>query len=227
MLCARVLRGHHEGEKKQIFVLRVVRGVFQGWLQRLRMGARPGAGLQVDHAAGHARDARRHGLALHRRSRRVSSRPRTPASCWRAPRRSRTSRSRRWSSASASRRDHPRRTRRCSTSTRRSASAAELHAQPRPHVGRAQAQARARAAATRCIQRLRRRPPGRRHGRVLPDDPEHQHRRPDHQERSTSTRCNRATPRRSTRSRPNCATRLPSSRACATSPPTSTSPIRR
>jgi hydrophobic/amphiphilic exporter-1 (mainly G- bacteria), HAE1 family len=33
MLCARVLRGHHEGDKKPIFILRVFERVFQAWLK--------------------------------------------------------------------------------------------------------------------------------------------------------------------------------------------------
>ncbi len=33
MLCARVLRGHQQGEKKQIFILRAFERVFQGWLR--------------------------------------------------------------------------------------------------------------------------------------------------------------------------------------------------
>jgi hydrophobic/amphiphilic exporter-1 (mainly G- bacteria), HAE1 family len=33
MLCARVLRGHHEGEKRQIFILRIFERMFQGWLR--------------------------------------------------------------------------------------------------------------------------------------------------------------------------------------------------
>ena len=33
MLCARVLKGHHEGEKKQMWLLRVFEAVFQSWLR--------------------------------------------------------------------------------------------------------------------------------------------------------------------------------------------------
>ncbi len=33
MLCARVLRGHHGGEPKQIFILRAFERIFQGWLK--------------------------------------------------------------------------------------------------------------------------------------------------------------------------------------------------
>ena len=43
MLCARVLRGHHEGEKKQNVVLRVFERAVPALAQRLRMGARQGA----------------------------------------------------------------------------------------------------------------------------------------------------------------------------------------
>ena len=56
MLCARVLRGHHEGdEKKQFFVLRWFEAFFQTWLKVLRMGAHPRARLQVDHVDDHDR----------------------------------------------------------------------------------------------------------------------------------------------------------------------------
>ena len=41
MLCARVLRAHHEGEK-QNFVLRGFEATFRAWLQRLRMVASTG-----------------------------------------------------------------------------------------------------------------------------------------------------------------------------------------
>src|SRR5262249_15569621 len=33
MLCARVLRGHHEGDKPQIFILRLFERLFQSWLR--------------------------------------------------------------------------------------------------------------------------------------------------------------------------------------------------
>jgi HAE1 family hydrophobic/amphiphilic exporter-1 len=33
MLCARVLRGHQEGERKQMFILRAFERIFQGWLK--------------------------------------------------------------------------------------------------------------------------------------------------------------------------------------------------
>ena len=33
MLCARVLRGHHGGERKQLFILRWFEAAFEGWLK--------------------------------------------------------------------------------------------------------------------------------------------------------------------------------------------------
>ena len=69
--------------------------------ERLRVVARLRAAAQVDHAGGHARHHRRHGLALYRRAQGLlpdrGHRLRASAS----PRRSPTSRSRRWSSGSA------------------------------------------------------------------------------------------------------------------------------
>ena len=80
MLCARVLRGARSRHKKPNIVLRVFERDVRRLAARLRMGARPGAGATSRHAAGDARDARRHRLALHRSCRRASSRRRTPAS---------------------------------------------------------------------------------------------------------------------------------------------------
>ena len=54
MLCARVLRSHHEGEKQNI-VLRAFEAHVQWLAARLRVGARQGARLQVRDAAGHVR----------------------------------------------------------------------------------------------------------------------------------------------------------------------------
>ena len=82
------------------------------------------------------------------------------------------------------RRDHPRTTRRCSTSIRRSASAAPI---PRSTTGRMLVALkpkhergpleRGHSAACAASTSARHR-----HDRVLPDDPEHQRRRPDQQE---------------------------------------------
>ena len=67
MLCARVLRGHHEGERRsRTSCCASFEAHVPGLAAGLRMDARQGAQLQVDHAGGHVRDARRHGLALHR-----------------------------------------------------------------------------------------------------------------------------------------------------------------
>ena len=52
---------------------------------------------------------------------------------------------------------------------------------------------------------------GHRHGGVFPAGAEHQHRRPHHQERISVHAADRATPTRSTQSRPRCATRSPRS----------------
>ena len=69
MLCARVLRGHHEdGEKKRVLPAALVRAHVRDVAALLRMGARPGDPLPGRHAGHHARDHRRHGVALHRHS---------------------------------------------------------------------------------------------------------------------------------------------------------------
>ena len=142
MLCARVLRGHHEGEaKKQIFVLRVFERAFQSWLKGYEWALDRVLAYKSIMLVVTLRDHRRHGLALHRRSRRASSRAKTPASCWRSPRRSRTFRSTPWSSGSARSPTSSAPIRRCSTSIRPSASAGPIHRQPGPHAGRAEAQA--------------------------------------------------------------------------------------
>ena len=60
MLCARVLKAHHEDEKQNV-VLRDVRGDVPGLAPRLRMVARQGARPQVDHADRDGRDDDRHG----------------------------------------------------------------------------------------------------------------------------------------------------------------------
>ena len=49
MLCARVLKAHHEGEK-QMLLLRIFEAVFNGWLKGLRVVARQGAQGQVGDA---------------------------------------------------------------------------------------------------------------------------------------------------------------------------------
>ena len=73
MLCARVLKSHH-GDEKQNFVLRWFERVFEWMLQHLRMDARPGARVQVDHVDGHARHVRRQRSALCHGAQRVSFR---------------------------------------------------------------------------------------------------------------------------------------------------------
>ena len=64
MLCARVLRAHHEDEK-QNFVLRGFEAMFNAWLRGYEWSLDQVLALQVGHAADHVRDACRHGLALH------------------------------------------------------------------------------------------------------------------------------------------------------------------
>ena len=65
MLCARVLRTHHEGEKQNV-VLRALRADVQFVAPRLRVDARQGAQIQVDHPDGDARHDGGHGLSLRR-----------------------------------------------------------------------------------------------------------------------------------------------------------------
>ena len=79
MLCARMLRAHHEDEKAEHRSARV-RGDVPRLAARLRMDARQGAGAQVVHAGRHARDAGRAPSSSTSSSRRASSRSRTPAS---------------------------------------------------------------------------------------------------------------------------------------------------
>ena len=64
MLCARVLRTHHEGEKQNI-VLRVFEAMFNGWLRGYEWALDKVLRLQVRHADGHLRHAWRNHLALH------------------------------------------------------------------------------------------------------------------------------------------------------------------
>jgi multidrug efflux pump subunit AcrB len=79
MLCARVLRGHHEGEqKKPVWILRVFeRALIFG--SKATSGRSTGARLQVGHADGHHGDDHWNGVALYRHSK--ASRRKTPASC--------------------------------------------------------------------------------------------------------------------------------------------------
>ena len=73
-----------------------------------------------------------------------------------------------------------------------------------------QARARAARATVHCAAAPRDQQ-RRRHGGLLPDDPEHQSSAAASPRASTSTRCNRARPRRSISSRRRCATRSPRS----------------
>ena len=65
MLCARVLRTHHEGEKQNV-VLRAFEWMFNMWLKGYEWTPRQGAEIQVHHAAGDLRHDGGHGLSLRR-----------------------------------------------------------------------------------------------------------------------------------------------------------------
>ena len=148
MLCARVLRGHHEGEKKkQMWLLRVFEAPFELWLKSYEWALDRVLAYKSIMLVVTLRHHRRHGLALHRHPQGLLPAAKTPASCWRSPRRSPTSRSTPWPSASA----------RSPRSSRQDPAVLYVNstvgvggpnsiAQQRPHAGRAQAQARARAA---------------------------------------------------------------------------------
>ena len=208
MLCARMLRGHREGERAEHRAARV-RGDVQRLAAGLRMGARQGDCLQGGDAGDHLRHHHRHGLALHRRSRRASSRARIPGFIaghhrggdrhvipgdGRAP--------------APGRRDHSRRTRRSITSIPRSASAVPTRP---PTTG----------ACSSCSSRKSEREPARVVMQRLRADGQRRARDADRSSRasrtsisaaaspraSTSTRCRAAIPRRSIGSRPRCATR--------------------
>ncbi len=85
-----------------------------------------------------------------------------------------------------------------------------------PHAGGAQAQARARALERSHSPHAPCRQPGHRHERVLPDDPEHQCRRPDQQEPVPVHIAIERYRDALQDSRLNCATRFPRSRVCST-----------
>ena len=65
MLCARVLRAHHEGEK-QNFVLRAFEAMFSGWLRAYEWTLDKVIRFKARDAGGHLCHAVRHRLALHR-----------------------------------------------------------------------------------------------------------------------------------------------------------------
>ena len=79
MLCARVLRAHHE-EREAVFCAALVRGDVQRLAARLRMGARQGAGLQIGDAGGHLRHDRSAPSGSTITSPKAFSRSRIPAS---------------------------------------------------------------------------------------------------------------------------------------------------
>ena len=163
-----------------------------------------------------------------RSSPRASSRPRTPGSFPHRPKARPTFRSRRWPFCSDRSPRSSARTRRWITSippsgrvvrTRRSIPAAcSLRSNPRKSAAKARLPSFSACGspptpfpAWRCISRTSRTSTS---PVAFP-------------RASSSTRCNRAIPRSCTRSRRRCARRSPKSRGCATSPPISTSRIRR
>ena len=149
MLCARVLRGHHEGEEAELRPARCSRRCSRAGCAAYEWSLDKVLAYKCDHAGGHACDDRRHGLALHRhpqgllpdRGHRLHAR--------RSPRRSRTSRSTPWSSGSA-------RSPRSSAPTRRSiyvnstvgVGGPNPTANHGPHVRRAEAEDGARRSST-------------------------------------------------------------------------------
>ena len=183
-----------------MFILRIFERMLPELAQRLRMGARQGARSTSRSrwwSPSRRSSARSSSTSS---SPRASSRPRIPASSRRPPRRSRTFRSRPWSSASA-------RSPRSSEPTRRShyvnSTVGVGGPNPTANQGRmldrAQAEGGARRTATAVIQRLRRDDQRRhRHGDLLPDRCRTSMSAAGSPRASTSTRCNRATPRRST-----------------------------
>ena len=231
MLCARVLRGaSRRRARSRIFVLRGFEAMFDGMAARLRMVARPGA-RSTSRSCWWSRFAthRRHGLALHRhpegllpdRGHRLHAR-RSPKAPTDISFQAMVERQRKV--AEIVRKDPAVDYRQFDGRRRRSQSDRQL----RPHAAsrssrraeRGQLDRRDPAAA----------PHGQRgagHGGVLPDDPEHQRRRPHQQERvpvhAAVERHRGALPGRAGAARQDRAGR----RACATSPPISTSRIRR
>ena len=68
MLCARVLRGHHDGERKQnIFLLRWFERIFKVWLRSYEWALDRVIAYKPIMLVITLRHRRRHGLALHRR----------------------------------------------------------------------------------------------------------------------------------------------------------------
>ena len=186
--------------------------------------------LQVDHADGDAvapSPARSGSTSW---CRRASSRPKTPATSSASPRRNTDIVvPGAWSSCSARSPISCARIRRSPTSIPRSAPAA-----PIPSATAAACWSRSsRATSAASCRPVIWRGCGKNANIVagiadlLPADPEHQSRRQAGRRASISTRCNPTTPTRCIGWRRKCATRSPSSRRCATSPPTSTSRIRR
>ena len=227
MLCARVLRTHHEGEK-QNFVLRMFEAMFKGWLRGYEWALDKVIAYKFIVLSAHVRHPGGDVLALHdhpqgllpdrghrlhfridRRRVRRFVRRRWPCCSDRSPRSS--ARTRRWiTSIPPSGRV---------VRTRRSMPAAcSLRSNPRRSAAKARLTSFSACGAPptpfpawRCISRTSRTSTS---PVAFP-------------RASSSTRCNRAIPRSCTRSRRRCATRSPRSRGCATSPPISTSRIRR
>ena len=83
MLCARVLRGHHEATRRSRISSCALfeRACSRAWLNAYEWALDRVLAYKSITLVVTLRDHRRHGLALHRRSRRASSRARTPASC--------------------------------------------------------------------------------------------------------------------------------------------------
>ena len=159
MLCARMLRGHREGEKKQNIVLRVFEAMFKGWLRAYewtldRVIAYKAVMLAITFATIvgtvwlYIVDPEgllpERGYRLHRRHHR-GGRP--------------TRRSRPWSSASARSPRSSARTRRSTTSIPRSAPAVPIR--PPTTAACSSCSSRRTSASRRRVvmQRLRRRPP--------------------------------------------------------------------
>ena len=122
-----------------------VRARLRSLAEELRMGARPGAGLQVDHADGDIRDHRRHGVALYRHPEGLlpAGRHRLHAGDHRGAGGHFVRRDVR--APAQGRRDHPPGSGGALRQLDRRRGRAQFLAQQRAHAGGAQAQARARA----------------------------------------------------------------------------------
>ncbi len=92
MLCARVLRTHHEGEKQNV-VLRIFEAMFNSWLRGYEWTLDKVLKYKFDHADGHAPAPWSARSISTSSSRRASSRSRTPASSRRRSKGRPTSRS--------------------------------------------------------------------------------------------------------------------------------------